>query len=129
MNSNHGYHGNKLPRYFITIGNDVVFDYPKDFDTTRRYGENSYPWDGEICDISNVIEEYIQCPESEIMLPFENDVWGITDIMRACDRRLGKRRLKEIKEKTTDKVILNIIDKRLGTEITETEKPSAPCVP
>lgn len=29
MNSNDGYHGNKLSRYFITIGKDVVFDYPK----------------------------------------------------------------------------------------------------
>ena len=45
MNSNDGYHGNKLPRYFITLGKDVVFDYPKQFDTTLKYGWNSYPWD------------------------------------------------------------------------------------
>ena len=45
MNSNDGYHGSKLPRYFITIGKDMVFDYPKQFDATLKYGWNSYPWD------------------------------------------------------------------------------------
>ena len=45
MNSNDGYHGNKLPWYFITIGKDMMFDYPKQFDATLKYGWNSYPWD------------------------------------------------------------------------------------
>ena len=34
MNSNDGYHGNKLLRYFATVGKDSVFDYPKGQDTT-----------------------------------------------------------------------------------------------
>lgn len=112
MNSNDGYHGSKLPRYFITIGKDVVFDYPKDFDTTYKHGFNSYPWDTDISDISDLIEEYIQRPESEIMNQFERDRWGLTDILRVCDRRIGKKRLKEIMENTSSDVIINIIKKR-----------------
>ena len=42
MNSNGGWHGNKLPRYFITIGKEIVFDYPKDFDTTWEYIELTF---------------------------------------------------------------------------------------
>ena len=42
MNSNDGYHSLKLPRYFITINKEIIFDYPKDFDTTKRYGFNLY---------------------------------------------------------------------------------------
>lgn len=112
MNSNDGCHGNKLPRYFITIGKDIVFDYPKEFDTTYRYGFNSYPWDTDISEISDLIEEYIQRSEKEIMNPFENDQWGLTDILRVCDRRVGKRRLQKIKEFTSDERILQIINKR-----------------
>lgn len=114
MNSNNGYHGNKLPRYFITVGKKIVFDYPKDFDTTRNYGFNSYPWDSEISEISEVIEEYIQCPESQLMAKFENDNWGITDILRVCDRRIGKRRLHKLKNTIKDEMLLEIIEKRLG---------------
>lgn len=114
MNSNDGWHGNKLPRYFITIGKEIVFDYPKDFDTTEKYGSNSYPWDAEICDISNLIEAYIECPEENLMQKFEDDKWGLTDILRACDRRIGKRRLRELFDAAEDKKTRDIIAKRLG---------------
>ena len=97
MNSNDGWHGSKLPRYFITVDKEIIFDYPKDSDTTRKYGFTSYPWDSEVSEISDVIEEYIQCPVDELMNPFENDKWGITDIFRVCDRRIGKRRLQELR--------------------------------
>lgn len=114
MNSTDGWHGNKLPRYFVTIGKEIVFDWPKNFDTTKRYGRNSYPWDCDMSDISNVIEEYIQRPKDKLMEPFEKDEWGITDILRVCDRRIGKRRLKEIKENTDNEVLEKIIQMRLG---------------
>ena len=116
MNSNDGWHGSKLPRYFITIGKEIVWDYPKMFDTTERYGFNSYPWDCDISDISNVIEDYMECPKEDLMNEFENDKWGITDILRVCDRRIGKRRLEEIKENTDNVVLTKIIDKRLKVE-------------
>ena len=113
MNSNNGYHGNKLPRYFITVGKEIVFDYPKDFDTTRKYGRNSYPWDTEISEISNMIEAYIQRPEADLMQPLEGDIWGLTALLRVCDRRIGKRRLRELRESVTDARLLAIIDRRL----------------
>lgn len=114
MNSNEGYHGNKLPRYFITVGKELIFDYPKDFDTARKYGRNSYPWDTEISDLSAVIENYIQRPESDLMQPFDGDVWGLTDIFRACDRRIGKRRLQKLRDSTSNEVLKRIIDCRLN---------------
>lgn len=113
MNSNDGYHGNKLPRYFITIGKQVVFDYPKNFDTVEKYGFNSYPWDTDIGEISILLEKYIECPAEKIMLEFEDDKWGLTDILRVCDRRIGKRRLKDIYDKTEDDIIKDIVEKRM----------------
>ena len=114
MNSNDGYHGSKLPRYFITIDKEIVFDYPKDFDTSEKYGFNSYPWDTDISAISDIIEEYIQCPDTELMSEFEKDKWGITDILRVCDRRIGIRRLKALRKKITNEVLLDIIERRLN---------------
>ena len=114
MNSNDGWHGSKLPRLFITIGKEIIFDYPKDFD--MKDGDNTahYLWYNEISDINNVIEEYIECPLDNLMKSFENDIFGLTDILRVCDRRVGKRRLREIQSKTEDKVILSIIQLRLN---------------
>ena len=111
--SNNGWHGSKLPRYFITVDKNIVWDYPKEFDTTKKYGFNSYPWDTDISKISDVLEEYIQRPVTELFNDFENDRWGITDILRVCDRRVGKRRLYELKESTESEIVLDIIRKRL----------------
>ncbi|RHP47222.1 hypothetical protein [Clostridium sp. AF32-12BH] len=115
MNSNDGYHGNKLPRYFITIGKKIVFDYPKDFDTNKSYESTAYPWLTDMSEISDVIEEYIQCPESGILHDFEDDKWEITEILRVCDRRIGKRRLRELENTITNEVLLEIIERRIHT--------------
>lgn len=113
MNSNDGYHGNKLPRYFITIDKNIVFDYPKNFDTPTRNGFQSYPWDTDIAEISNLIEEYVQRPKSELMNGFENDKWNLTEIFLVCDRRIGKKRLEELKKIVKNNVLLDVINKRL----------------
>lgn len=119
MNSNYGYHGNKLPRYWASIGKDIVFDYPKDFDTTEKYGFNSYPWDTDIPKISDLIEEYIQRPRTKLMCGFENDRWGLTDILLTCDKRMGRRRLRELRERIDNPLLIRIINERLDAKYHE----------
>lgn len=69
---------------------------------------------GEICDVSNLIEEYIECPEENLIQKFKHDQWGLTDIFRVCDRRIGKRRFRELLEAAGDKKIKDIILKQLS---------------
>ena len=114
MNSNDGWHGSKLPRYFITIGKDVIFDYPKDFTGENCKSASCYPWLTDMEEISCLLEEYIQCPKEELMKDFVNDNWGITDILRVCDKRVGKRRLRKLRDTVKNEVLLNIIQKRLN---------------
>ena len=114
MNSNNGYHGSKLPRYWITIGKDIVFDYPKQFDTTYKYGRNSYPWDTDISNISDSIEEYLHTPRNELLEQFSNDKCKVTDILRLCDRRIGKRQLLKMYDTLENETLKNIVRLRLN---------------
>ena len=69
-------------------------------------------YETEIGDISNCIREYINCPVQ--LLPdkkFENDVWGITEIFKAVDKRLGKEKLQAYFVAPTP-TIKGILDKR-----------------
>ena len=71
-----------------------------------------YTYETEIPDISNCIREYIDCPIS--LLPnktFESDLWGITDILKAVDKRLGKEKLKTYFS-SPNSVIKEILEKR-----------------
>ncbi|MDR0374438.1 MAG: hypothetical protein LBH85_01765 [Treponema sp.] len=44
---------------------------------------------------------------------FENDKWGLINILKAVDRRIGKRRLEKLKSKTHNIAANKIIDARL----------------
>ncbi len=110
------------PRYWITIGKEIVFDYPKDF--TDRNGhvqhhnrfvseDANYPYYCDVSLISNLIREYIDTPVTDILTrKFENDYWGLTDILRAADKRIGKRRLDELRDSLNNEAAQKILKLR-----------------
>lgn len=106
-----------LPRYWITINKEIIFDYPKEY-LNQCMGEDTlkenYPYINEISDISQVIREYIDTPVNVLLeKEFLNDKWGITDILKASDRRIGKRKLNKLLEKTENVSARNIVIQRL----------------
>lgn len=104
-----GHYGSRLSRYFITVDKEIVFDYPKDMELEKKY---IYLWNSDVDKISNLIEEYIQRPKEELFEDFPNDKWGIVDILRSCDRRVGKKRLQILAERTRNENVRFIIEKR-----------------
>ena len=120
-----------LPRYWITLEKDIIFDYPKQFLNQKLsdYGrsrprpeyqtvEYMYPYTTDISTISNIIRDYIDTPL--LSLPscrFEHDEWGITDILKAADRRIGKNKLleyfRESENDAVNKILIarNVIDR------------------
>lgn len=113
-----------LPRYWITLGKETIFDYPKQFIHSEGPDENSriayealsiYPYSSETSEISNMLREYIDTPLSELMTKkFEGDHWGLTDILRAADRRIGRRRLAELAEVVSNPAAQKILKQRMN---------------
>jgi hypothetical protein len=87
MNSRRGH--TNLARYWITLGKEIIWDYPKDFKNkavgdARSYLENGYtqrfllrhiyPHGWETPTVSDVIREYIETPKEELLAKsFEHD--------------------------------------------------------
>ena len=111
----------EFPQYMVrcpiysgprTIGKDIVFDYPKQFINDNR--SDNYPYVTQISDISDLIREYINCPINLLLEKhFENDLWGLTNILKAVDKRLGKEKLNE-HFTTSNGVVKDIIKKRFS---------------
>ncbi len=100
-----------LPRYWMTLGKEIIFDYPKDF--VEQMGDN-YPYDNQIRDISQLFRTYIDTPVEELFdKVFQEDEWGLTDLLKAADRRIGKRRLGLLLEKSANPAVAKIVQARL----------------
>lgn len=82
-----------IPRYWITLDKNIIWDYPKDFlNSKHKY----YPYVTDVPDISDLIREYIDTPVAEtLQKKFEKDEWRLTEIFKAADRRIGRRRIEE----------------------------------
>ncbi len=100
-----------LPRYWITLEKEIIWDYPKDF--IDKDSSHNYPYEHDISEISNLIREYIDTPK-DILLnkEFENDKWGLIEILIAIDRRTGKRQFKGLLEKFKNKNAIKILKMR-----------------
>ena len=120
----HSPHGTAdVPRYWITLGKNIIWDYPKDFVSRKnffsRYYPFPFPYGWDVSEISCLIREYLDTPRRELLAkPFEQDIWGIVDILRSADRRIGSRRWDEIEQKAQSKAVTTIIAQRRSLHAT-----------
>jgi len=111
-----------LPRYFITLAGEIIFDYPKDF-MLKSGGVKSlaqgaltkiYPYGNDISDIGELIREYIDTPKDELFKKhFDADEWGLANILKAADKRIGKRRLQILAKNKKNQAMQKVIAARL----------------
>ena len=108
MNSQRG--NTQLPRYFITLGKEIVFDYPKQFLSDEL---QDYPYVNDASVMSELIREYIDTPTDELLnKSFGRDKWQLTEILKAADKRIGKRRFDELLSVTHNETAKTIITLR-----------------
>lgn len=89
MDSQHG--STDLPRYWITLGKEIVFDYPK-VSTDKK----DYPYVNEVSDISDLFRQYLDTPREQLLeKTFEADKYGVTNLLKCADKRISVAKLKE----------------------------------
>ena len=123
--------GTDLPRYFITLAGEIIFDYPKDFalkdgriKSLAQGGALAkfYPYDSGISGIGELIREYIDTPKDELFKKhFDADEWGLANILKAADKRIGKRRLQILAKNKKNQAMQKVIAAR-GVSHTDSDK-------
>lgn len=110
-----------LPRYFMTLKKEVIYDFPKDFKhevlnqgyfKTRQL-KDAYPYEETISHLSQVIKLYIDTPiELLLSKEFPQD-FGLTLIFKSADRRIGKNKLQEwAKTLSPDSIAHKVLNQR-----------------
>ena len=110
-----GYARNTVPRFYVKLGKEIIWDYPKDFKDSER----CYAYWNSDNGISALIREYIDTPVDELLhKDFSGEykkfglrhtdeegfqkVWNeksdpdvvvsLTDLFKVADRRIGKKK-------------------------------------
>ncbi len=98
-------------RYWITLGKDIIWDVPRDFPEEKAKGT----YNNVASEISEVIKAYLDTPREELLSRvFEADRWGIVDIFRVSDRRLGRKSLELIETTSLPEPAKRILEARLN---------------
>lgn len=107
------------PRHWFVLDKEVIFDFPGQFFNKGPDETRIEYLDGENYKISCLIQEYIELPKEQLLSThLEMDKWGVIDILRAADRRIGKDRLLErFKDVSSDSAVKKILRKRFENSI------------
>jgi len=114
-----------VPRYLITIGKNIVWDFPNMFinndsqiDMNHTYTKvvkpnkpfsikDTYGWSENYTWIAETIRAYIDTPKDQLLtIQFEKDKYGLVDVLRAVDRRIGKEKRKPYIEQISKECFL-----------------------
>ena len=113
----------KSPRHWITLNKEIIWDFPSyflewihpDVPMPLKNMESGHWRCEQHCAISVLFREYIDTPKDDLFdKVFSDDYWGVTDIFKAADTRIGVRRLKALREKVSgNRAAIKVIDARL----------------
>jgi len=79
-------------KYIITINDEIIWNYPGNFDEQSDLNCSSWM---EIKVIPSLLQDYIDSTEEELLhKKFSYDRWGLTDILKTYDKRLARYREK-----------------------------------
>lgn len=101
-----------IATYTVSLNKEIIWQYPE-----PNKPPQGYPYVSSVSEISNLIREYIDTPTKELLCKkFPNDLWDFTDILKAADKRIGKRRLDFLLAFTNNDAASKIIKARLKEE-------------
>ena len=90
------------PRYFLMLNGEIIWDWPKDYSGDLSYEEMYLVYRSSASDLSDLIAEYLNA-ERKTALSLKYG-WGILDILKASDRRIGRRQWDDLLENINPKV-------------------------
>lgn len=105
----------QIPRYWITVGEDkkIIWDFPNNYLDCKSMVENpywnvtpeepntikdTYFWDDNYTWVAGLIREYLDTPRDQLLTKeFEDDKYGLINVLRKYDRRISKAKREAIK--------------------------------
>lgn len=101
-----------IPRCYITIGTEIIWDFPHDFPSACV---DSYSPCLAIQPITTLLRMWTDTSNEDLQeFAQAADQWGLAELLLAVDRRMGQKRLRALHERTKSEKVKAIIAMRLS---------------
>ena len=94
---NEGTFAEALGVFTIRLGKNVIWNFPRQFiDWETRYPDGGNHFSYSVSDLNGLLRDYLDTPKDALLKKeFPRDYFGITNIFKAADRRIGLERLEQ----------------------------------
>lgn len=119
-----------LGNFRVILDKKELWNFPKEFVKANDplTWPHARPYSYSVSDFNGVIREYIDTPKSELLSKnFENDLFGISRLLLAADRRISPEKLAAYFEKSYNARVALIIEARLSNKTSK--KDARKCTP
>ncbi len=115
-----------LGNYIVNLNKETIWNFPKDFkDPDWEMWPEGNPWKYSVSEINVLVRHYIDTPKEELLNKrFPEDLFGLTKILLAADRRLSIKRLEEYFNEHPNQYASKILAQRISNKLNQ-QGPSA----
>jgi len=100
-----------IGRYWITLDKDIIWQAPGDYYKVL----DKDALDHTATEVTIVLREYLDCPREELLTrEFAADQFGLVDVMRAADRRIGLKKLSHLLERHETDPARKVLEARMA---------------
>ena len=112
---NHGSLAELLGVFTCRLGKEVIWNFPRQFVTEDFVYPDREEYDSySVRDLNELLRDYLDTPRDVLLQKeFLRDYFGLTNVLKAADRRLGVGRLKHHFKDGEEDFVAKILSARL----------------
>ncbi len=102
--------------FTVRLGKDVIWNFPRQFvDEAIIYPDGGNHYSYGVRDLNGLLRDYLDTPKGVLLnQEFARDYFGLINILKAADRRLGLKRLKQHFDNVEQDSVVNVLAARIA---------------
>ncbi|BCE02661.1 hypothetical protein [Marinicellulosiphila megalodicopiae] len=126
-NSGEGLSMLSLGNYFVNLNQETIWNFPKDFkEPSFEKWPDGNPWKYSVSEINLLVRDYIDTPKDKLLnQEFEEDLFGLTKILLAADRRISMNKLQDYFKQNPNECGLKVLNQRASNKSSNTDAASS----
>ena len=104
--------------FTIRLGKEIIWKFPRQFVNEETiYPDGGNPYSFGVRDLNHLLRDYLDTPKDALLnQEFPRDYFGLTNILKAADRRIGFERVQHHFKECEQDSVIRVLSVRLSLQ-------------